>query len=319
MTGNKEALELLIEVGANIYKKRHQYLLQQVCQSGDMKVAAILLDNSCDFEPSSALAAAVGVANNYKIVKMLLERGANVSGDCFANAINAGAEMLSLLLDLPMTPSQRREYLGRALQSAAYVRHHSVCKWLIDDCGADVNYGGALHGTALQAALESAASRHFDENEVLIEMLLSRGANANPPSMDEELEGDDLSEPKLTLLTHTSPISQALMIQHTPKAKYLVSMLLAHGADINLTGGEYHAPLQVAARFHPCMLEYILDAGADINAVGGAFGTALHAAAFRGKFEAVKVLLSHGADARIIAGKYVKERSLVVKFLARRF
>ncbi|KAI0903784.1 ankyrin repeat-containing domain protein [Ustulina deusta] len=304
LTGNKEALELLIEVGANIYKKRHQYLLQQVCQSGDMKVAAILLDNSCDFEPSSALAAAVGVANNYKIVKMLLERGANVSGDCFANAINAGAEMLSLLLDLPMTPSQRREYLGRALQSAAYVRHYSVCKWLIDDCGADVNYGGALHGTALQAALESAASRHFDENEVLIEMLLSRGANANPPSMDEELEGDDLSEPKLTLLTHTSPISQALMIQHTPKAKYLVSMLLAHGADINLTGGEYHTPLQVAARFHPCMLEYILDAGADINAVGGAFGTALHAAAFRGEFEGVKLLLSHGADARIIAGKH---------------
>jgi ankyrin repeat protein len=51
------------------------------------------------------------------------------------------------------------------------------------------------------------------------------------------------------------------------------------------------------------MLKDILDAGADVNAVGGEFGTVLHAAPHNHNFDGVELLLSRGADARIIAGK----------------
>ncbi|GAW16683.1 hypothetical protein ANO14919_061190 [Xylariales sp. No.14919] len=80
-------------------------------------------------------------------------------------------------------------------------------------------------------------------------------------------------------------------------------MLLTHGADVILAGGKYHTPLQAAAYFYPSTLGDIAEAGADINAVGGELDTAIHAAAFRYSVDGVKLLLSRGADGRIIAGK----------------
>ncbi|TGJ82223.1 hypothetical protein E0Z10_g6558 [Xylaria hypoxylon] len=301
--GNHEALELLIEKGVNISGDRHQRILNDVCGSGDIKVAKVLLDNSDDLEPSSALVQAVGVVNNYKIVKMLLERGATVNGTCFENAIDAGMEMITRLLDIPITASQRSEYLGRALQSAAFRGHLSICNWLIDNCGADVNYRGPPYGTTLQALL-----RHWEGNSgneiIIIEMLLSRGANINPAPVDIEPEGGDSIGQEKTAITLAPPISQALERPYFETMKALVRILLAYGANINLIGGQYHAALQTAAYFCPSMLKDVLDAGADVNAAGGELGTALHAIAMQHDADAVKLLLSRGADVRIISGKY---------------
>jgi hypothetical protein len=53
------------------------------------------------------------------------------------------------------------------------------------------------------------------------------------------------------------------------------------------------------------MVELLLAAGAEVNAVGGAtYGTALHAAAYTHNVDAIKLLLAHGTDTAITAGKY---------------
>ncbi|KAI8623610.1 ankyrin repeat-containing domain protein [Xylariaceae sp. FL1651] len=287
--GNYEAVEILIQYGATISTVEHQQLLEDVCRMGDLKMATILLDNCPDFDISGGLVSATRIANNIKVVDMLLKRGAIVNGACFDNAAHAGREMLLHLLDLPMTAAEKQEYLGRALQSAATRGHLSLCKWLIDDWEADVNYCGEPQGTPLQAAVTN-SQETLNDQILIVDMLLSRGAHINPPVTSKK--------------PHASPLSRALRRMGAPSVKPLAHMLLERGADVNLAGGEYHVPLQLAAYFCPYMLEDILDAGADINTIGGSFGTALHAAANRHDVKAVKLLLSRGADARIIAGRY---------------
>ncbi|KAI0539486.1 ankyrin repeat-containing domain protein [Xylaria digitata] len=296
---NYEVLECLIEAGATISKVKHMVLLDQVFGAGNTKVATFVLNNSDDLELSVALAKAVGVADNYKIVKMLLARGAAVNGACFEEAIHAGTEMITYLLDVPMTTSQRSEYLGRALQSAVFEGYLPICNWLIDDCGADINHRGAPHGTALRAAIRAYSGA--GTAGVGIEMLVSRGVNVNPAPVGIDFQsGGSIGHEETR--TYSSPLSKALTDEASTKS--LVRFLLAHGADVNLIGGEYHVPLQAAAYWNSSMIGDILDSGADINAVGGRFGTALHAAACRHDVDAVKLLLSRGAGVRIIAGKY---------------
>ncbi|KAF2969814.1 hypothetical protein GQX73_g3780 [Xylaria multiplex] len=324
--GNLEAVKLLIEVGATISKEKHQQLLNGICENGEIQMATFLLDKSNDLEPSEALILAAGSVGNYKTVNMLFARGAVVSGACFEEAVRAGTDMITRLLDVSMTASQRSEYLGRALQSAAFGGRLSICNWLIDDCGANINYCGDPQGTPLRAAIE--AHSRYTYAGVIIEMLVSRGANVNPAPMDKGPESSSL----VAAYFNPSMMENILDIGadinavggkfgtalHAAAHRHdfdAVRLLLSRGADVHIIAGEYGSALHSVAygdnkkptspRAITQIMDLLLEAGADVNIqCGDIDGSAVQAAAAGRNLDALKWLVAHGADIRARGGKW---------------
>ncbi|KAJ7270945.1 ankyrin repeat-containing domain protein [Mycena rebaudengoi] len=85
----------------------------------------------------------------------------------------------------------------------------------------------------------------------------------------------------------------------------LAQILLDHGANMKLVGGEYGTALQAAsAKWDEGMVQLFLKNGADVNSQGGKYGTALQAASVKGNITAVQLLLNKGADVNAQAGLY---------------
>jgi ankyrin repeat protein len=90
-----------------------------------------------------------------------------------------------------------------------------------------------------------------------------------------------------------------------------VTLLLEHGADVNIRGGKHGFTLQAAVCYYPyhkpdtntSFLKLLLVAGADVNAEGGLYGSALQAAAYR-NVHRVKMLIEHGADVNQKGGRF---------------
>lgn len=77
----------------------------------------------------------------------------------------------------------------------------------------------------------------------------------------------------------------------------MVELLLEHGANVNIHGGDYDNSLQVAAvHGDEAMVQALLNAGSDINRKGGLLGTALTAACNWGSAGVANILLKRGAD-----------------------
>ncbi|KAM0833004.1 hypothetical protein ACQ4PT_064507 [Festuca glaucescens] len=79
-----------------------------------------------------------------------------------------------------------------------------------------------------------------------------------------------------------------------------VRYLLDHGANPDKTGKEECTPLQLAVAEGNCeVLKVLLSKGADVDALSYC-GTALHIAAIRGQYGAMKILLEHHADRNMV-------------------
>ncbi|KAI9150697.1 Glutathione transporter [Paramyrothecium foliicola] len=308
-------MQLLLDYGADLGGDQVKPALATVCENGHMEMALFLLEHGADNHLDYALGPACSTPNNLAIVQMLLSKGAKISandGSCFRKAGTGGCRVIiDRLLQEPMTAPERARYLGLALQTAAMSANMALCIWLIENHDAPVNYVGEPHGSPLQAALSS-TSREIDSRINLVRALIQKGATLNPPLFHRpEKRGAAANLRRnlgLWLLdnaapTFSMPLSLAIMGERWSDKgglRDLVPEFLRQGADPNGEGGMFHTPLQAAAHKCPEHLETLLDAGADVNAIGGPFGTALHAAASQRNVAAVKLLLSRGADPRIV-------------------
>jgi ankyrin repeat protein len=314
--GLKDAVDLLIEYGADLNNipqdtqgmvlTGKQGPLVGACGNNDLDMAQFLLERGADpnidnIDYGCPLSCAVNSAGNFQLVELLLDYGADIvlKQGIFEQAVFAGEKMISRLLQQPMTTEDRKRHLDQALQSAAYWAILEMCIWLLDQ-GANPNYRGGRWGCPLTAAI---ANNHIcdgagiNNRRLIIDLLLQRGADVNPgtihagPERNPNVKGD----------TFPTPLAAALQYQSIS----IANRILEAGADPNIPGGELHLPLQTAACFCPAMVEPLLAAGSEVNAVGGAtYGTALHAAAYAHNVDGIKLLLAHGADATITAGKY---------------
>ena len=326
-------IQLLLDGGADVNSVDGRYgtaLQAAVCWREDENIQ-LLLDRGADVNPVGGVygtalqaAAAEGYGRG-KCVQLFLDRGADVNalGGKYGTALQAAAasneanvECIRLLLDRGADVNAVGGVYGTALQAAAASRSNSVENvQLLLDRGADVNALGGKYGTALQAA---ATKGRLDRQ--CVQLLLDRGADVNAVG---GVYGIAL---------------QAAAASNEANVKCM-RLLLDRGADVNAVGGVYGTALQAAAASSvkvECM-QLLLDQGADVNAVGGVYGTALQAAAAvnganvehlqllpnrvdidtesggsstfpqasnRCRLEAVKLLLSRGADVNSRGGKY---------------
>ncbi|RFU80285.1 pfs, nacht and ankyrin domain [Trichoderma arundinaceum] len=88
----------------------------------------------------------------------------------------------------------------------------------------------------------------------------------------------------------------------------IVQLLIEHGADVSIPGGEYGTALHAAAASrYPDeaiqVMELLLNHGAKVDQQGGSkWETALHVACYEGTIEAVQFLLDYGADVNAEGG-----------------
>ncbi|KAL7952579.1 ankyrin repeat-containing domain protein [Trichoderma compactum] len=140
------------------------------------------------------------------------------------------------------------------------------------DKGADPNIRGGRFGTARQAACA----------------ILSTNGNPERPGFRRDLRYDRHSY-------NTTVISRN------------IRLLIDHGADMNIQGGEYGTALHALTGSREPetgqLMKLLLNSGAKVNQLSD-WGTALHVACHEGMIETVHLLLDHDADVNAVGGKF---------------
>ncbi|KAL6714270.1 hypothetical protein ACLMJK_007693 [Lecanora helva] len=322
---DSEIAALLIKHGAevNAHISDCNHSLYRACTRGHVDVVKLLLDagafaNTDDAENKSALAIAIANQagkgkntkytkrsmpylysshkNAFQIVKLLLEKGANVNGRfdemsaLHLASLQEEAEIVKLLLDYNADLSAHCEKVGYALHAACYRGNLHIAELLLD-AGADINAEGGPLGYPLIAAV----SAEVDSARAceLVRLLLSRGAKVNVNCHE--------SGTALQMACHKSRLD-------------ITRLLLDKGADVNAEGGKYGRPLYAACKYRKAekleerlqITKLLLDHGGNVNVEGGDFGTALQLAAHcsRGETKIVELLLDRGADVNIQSGQF---------------
>ena len=215
---------------------------------------------------------------HHKMVKLLLDKGADVNAQSEQYSINAlmaaslegHEQMVKLLLDKGADVNAQAQGgdFSNALQAASIQGREQIVKLLLDK-GADVNAQGGYYSNALQAA-------SLGGYEQIVKLLLDKGADIN---------------------AQDGYYSNALQAATVEGYEQMVKLLLDKGADVNSQGGYYSTALQAAsAPGYEQIVKLLLDKGADVNAQGGYYSNALEAASIRGHEQVVKPLLDKGAD-----------------------
>lgn len=160
---------------------------------------------------------------------------------------------------------------------AARNGHFDVAKYLIEQCGADLEQVGSVtfDGETIEGAppLWCAAAAGYLN---IVEFLVTRTASVNK-----------------TTLTNSTPLRAASFDGHFDIVKFLVE----NGADIEIANRHGHTCLMIACyKGHYEIAKYLLEKGADVNRKSVKGNTALHDCAESGSLEIMKLLLSYNAQ-----------------------
>jgi hypothetical protein len=250
------------------------------------------------------LRCAVAGATNPPVVALLLERGA-VPGDHDLYLAGFGGDdrqslrmMLGHVTDLAA--------LAEMALAAPVSQNDAEGVRLLLEAGADPGRYHDDNDTPASAVYEAVRSECSAE---LVELLLAHGAdpnrfraNSRSPYTLARIQGrDDLAA---LLLAHgavddTSDIDLFLArCQHANRAAVTEQLardpgLLGQISEVQ----QAEALIRAAETGHTAALALMLDLGFPVDARGGDHaGTALHAAAFAGSADAVRLLIDHGAD-----------------------
>lgn len=164
------------------------------------------------------------------------------------------------------------------------------CLAVLLEYGVDTSVEMKAYSSEKQTTALGIAAKNLDPQAV--KMLLLAGASVNGPEHG--------TSPIHACLT--SPIHDTIS---TADCVEILSLLAAHGANVNETGGRWFTALQfvcsipetrVAAYSIKLVVEQLLRYGAKPNIRGGLHGSAIHAAVTVLNFNTVQLLLQHGAD-----------------------
>jgi ankyrin repeat protein len=272
--GNESMLLVLLSprIESTALKRLSGYALVHASFGSQDEVVRLLLGRDVDVNavdevrwhrvgsPTGKMTAlsAASRCGNLMLVGMLLDNGADVNAS-----------------ELSESPS--------ALCQASSHGHEVVARTLLD------------HGAKIGTALVRAAGKGHKH---VVELLLFYGAEVNASELSEsssplcQASSHGHEAIARTLLDHGAKIGTALFQAAEKGHKQVVELLLSYGADVNVVLDDVfgRSPLEAAsASGYLEIARTLLDSKAEIR-------NALLEAAFSGREQAVKLLLSYGAD-----------------------
>jgi ankyrin repeat protein len=291
--GRLDVVELLLASGADVNAKggKHRNALNAASAEGYIEIVQRLLAAGADsvaFDSHYGNALQAAAFHGHKhIVRILAEAGINVNvdggvrGSALVSAAASGSiEMIDVLVSLGV-PSKDTQDMRDALIIATRKQHEPLIRHLIH-LGANVNGIGKLRSSSsLWSPLALASHKG---NEALVETLLSFGANANSPAglygtaLIAATDSDHCNHNILERLLSTGanineivqpkdnlPFSAISAATRRADLKAL-TLLLDHGADINVFKNSWGTPLMDAVWLrNEALIDLLLDRGADVN------------------------------------------------------
>ncbi|KAJ3280121.1 hypothetical protein HDU79_011981, partial [Rhizoclosmatium sp. JEL0117] len=279
--GNKKAVELFLEHGANIESQNNERNtpLALAAFKGHKDIVQLLLLHKANIESQNKngnTPLAIAVQQGHKeTVKFLLDCGSKIeSQDNHKNSPLALAaqmghkETVELLLKSGANVESQNKYRETPLTLAAEMEHVETVEVLID-CGANIESQNRIGSTPLARA---AYMGHMETAE----LLLLHKANIEAQNKKKE-----------------TPLALAAEMGH----KETIELLLDWKADIEFQDNAGDTPLARAASMgHKETVELLLKSGANIESQNKYRETPLTLAAKMGHKETVKVLIDCGAN-----------------------
>ncbi|KAE8445875.1 hypothetical protein EG329_012799 [Mollisiaceae sp. DMI_Dod_QoI] len=325
MKGDRSMVALLLQRGADVNApaawQGGRTALQRASENGDLEMCQTLLQASADVNaapsesrytplqaPSTTALCAAVASQDYELVALLLEYGADVNdrrGRCTAleeaTRLNNG-RLVKLLLSVGADPSE-----DKSIVNAVEVQNLELVLIFVEACA-------TINDHALCAAIKT-------KNLHIVRILLAAGANPNITGVDSYEDtplvqavqlGEQVGMPFIQALIEAgadcdgNPLLSGLNALQTACRKghiKVIQYLLDRGADLNWPAARHHGrtALQAAVEFGDAnFVRSLIEKGADVNAPaseGPGGYTALQIAILKRKIDLVRILLDAGVHA----------------------
>ncbi|EHK40269.1 hypothetical protein TRIATDRAFT_322726 [Trichoderma atroviride IMI 206040] len=301
--------QMLLSQGPNAYATQEDLdvALQNAAYGGNKEIMKLFLERGADVNAEcgkwgSALLAAA-TTGNLRALELLVESGANVNrpskkGRCLLTSLNEkSTQCLNFLLDSGADIEMQGGDDGTALTSTLRSRDINLDRFeLLLERNANVNALGGEFYTPLQTAC---AYMMFHGTQHYVKSLLERGADTN-------IRGGEYGTALQAVCSDGSRLGKG---NRTEMAISVIQLLINQGADVNLGGGKYGSAFNAVASWKSSraiqFMKLLHDNGAEINQQGHPdHGTALHIACHKGSIETVRWLLDKGSNVNAESGRF---------------
>jgi ankyrin repeat protein len=310
--GDYETVEKLLAKGFDInYKCGDGTALSNASLRGHEQIVELLLSNNADVNICSPLDKAVrwDSSCNTKVVKMLLEHGANPN--CLHSAVRHHKEVVQLLLDYNADVNQKDGNGRTPLHFAVIFGCEDNINLLISN-GANVNAENNNEETPLHVLVQSWPqlwwTKEFRTNAINI--LLDSGANIEAKTKNgktplwlaaEALNSLDAVKALLERGANSDAINDVHVrfsaVSASMSKDLLKQWVRANASDINTRNSQGDSLLHAAVKgCNMKLVEALLEMGADVNARNNTGDTALHWAMKTSEPEIVELLIKNRAE-----------------------
>lgn len=285
--GNLDMVKYLLSQGGDKeFRTGDKTALYFAVENDQYDVAEYLIKMGADIKPYKLFAGTVDVFNaawengNAKMMKLILDSGykSNKSvEDClFINALKSGDS------------KELKKFKGYSYKGFDYTNALATYKSKLETIKYLVENGAVVNSPEGDEVMLSAAE---EGNTDIIEYLISRGANVNAVSVG--IDGD-VKDKKINSTLYSAIIRGNFDI---------IKLLIENGADIeqelDFSEGTEAPVLTAAGCSSKNILEYFLKKGAKVNYQNNKGNSPLMRAAYAGRIDNLKILLSYKADKQL--------------------